>query len=423
MRSISRALIGIAVTVTILSGGTAQAYKIQIAEHTNLNVDYLLQVQTQFAEDKAPNGTDWSKDFFIRRSRILLFGDLWKNISFFMETEQANFGKGGDWSVSFFVQDAYMSFKVVDEFQVDVGMILLPFSRPNMQGAIGLNAMDYHSNLIKFPDGTHKVWRDAGVQIRGLVANKKLQYRVGVFNGSQGLVLQKDAAGKTVEYQKSEDKKAPILAGNPKDWPRFTGHVRYNILGVEPDFFPKGIYFAAEPILSVGMGVDFQKDIAMKTPADLDANGKDIAVAGMLANAVGVSADVFLDIPIKGDHEIVFQGAFYWYDQGNELKYVTERQPDGTDAVVRYVVPNRNSGFGVLSEVGYRWTFLEPVLSVDWFNSRQDAQDYLGVRGGLNFWIRKHAANVKAEFAAEKRGDLSKATWAKTVTAQAQLFF
>jgi hypothetical protein len=132
---------------------------------------------------------------------------------------------------------------------------------------------------------------------------------------------------------------------------------------------------------------------------------------------VGVSADLFLDVPFGAEkqHELVFMTAFFWYDHGNELKWAK----DGTSSLVAA----KASGIGVLTELGYRWTFLEPVLAVDWFNGKQAAQDLLSVRGGLNFWIRKHGASIKTEFGGTKTGDLSTAKWIKTFTTQAQLFF
>lgn len=409
LASVLRAVVFVSVLLVSLP---AAAWKFELGEHTNLNIDYLLQVQAQFQEDGAPNKTDWSKDFFVRRSRILLFGDLWKGISFFMETEQANFGKGGNWDVSFSVQDAFASFKAHDAFIVDVGMILLPFSRPNMQGAVGLNAVDYHTGVIRFVDGSHKVWRDAGLQIRGYANEKKFQYRLGVFNGAQNMGLMKDKDGAVM---KNSDGKA-ALASNPEDWPRFTGHARYNILGTEADFFPKGIYFASAPILSVGAGFDFQTAAAMDQPSVLDKDKK-VTTAGKVRWAAAATADVFLDLPFGAnkDHEFIFQGAFFWYDQGNELKWAK----DGKSSVVA----SKNSGMGALVELGYRYTFFEPVLSIDYFNGRQAAQDLLAVRGGLNFWIRKHGASIKTEFGGEKKGDLNSASWIKTFTTQAQLFF
>lgn len=388
----------------------AFAYKIQIAEHTALNIDYLLQVQAQFAEKGAPDGTAWSKDFFVRRSRILLFGDLWKNISFFFETDQANWGKGGKWDAAFFVQDAYVSFKIVEAFQVDVGMILLPFSRANLQGAIALNAMDYHLNMIKFVAGSHHVWRDMGIQLRGSAANKKFHYRLGVFNGAQGQSLQKDAAGAVVKDLNGKD----VLRSNPEDWPRFAGHVRCSILGDDTAFFLKGLHFATAPIVSIGAGFDYQHGAVMDRPANLD-NKKTVVQKGTLTDALSFSADVYADVPIGDKHEIVFQGAFFWYDHGNDLVY--------DKAGNRSVVAAKASGLGVMTEIGYRYDFVQPVFCADWFRGNRANNDILDLRGGLNFWIRNHNASVKMEFSATKMGDLDKAPWSKAFTTQAQLFF
>jgi hypothetical protein len=412
MNRVSLWLRTVVVAACLLVSLPAFAWKFELGENTNLNIDYLLQVQAQFAEKAAPNKTDWSKDFFVRRSRILLFGDLWKGISFFMETEQANWGKGGDWTGQFFVQDAFLTLKAHDAFMVDIGMILLPFSRANTQGAVGLNGLDYHTGVIKFHDGSQKVWRDIGIQLRGYAHEKKFQYRLGVFNGAQNIVLQKDA--KAVAVVDAAGKNA--LASNPEDWPRFTGMVRYAILGKEPDFFSKGIYFGTEALLSLGVGFDFQMDAAMDRPAVLDG-AKKVTSAGTLTHTAAVSADVFLDVPFGADkqHEVVFQGGFFWYDQGKDLKWAK----DGTSSVVAA----KNSGLGVMGELGYRWTFFEPLLAVDWFQGKAKDNDFLSVKGGLNFWIRKHGASIKTEFGATKTGKLSSADWMKTFTTQAQLFF
>lgn len=71
----------------------------------------------------------------------------------------------------------------------------------------------------------------------------------------------------------------------------------------------------------------------------------------------------------------------------------------------------------------YRWTFIEPVLALNYFNGDQAAQDPLSVRGGLDFWIRKHGASIKTEFGGTKTPDLSSARWIKTFTTQTQMFF
>ena len=388
--------------VVVCVSAPAWAYKWQISDDSYIGVGALIQAQAQFTEDAAPSGDTWSKDFFLRRARIMVFGQLNKYVSFFMETDTPNFGKNGNWDTNqFFIQDAYGTFKVVDEFMVDAGMILLPFTRHNLIGATSLNALDYHGDLIKFPTGSTKVWRDAGVQFRGYIFNQKLQYRVGVFSGSQGVkVKDKDPTGKEVETG----------ATNPSDYPRVTGHVRYNIFGTETDFFPKGIYFPKEPILSVGVGVDFVPDSVKTKAATFDAQNH-VATKPEFGHHLGVAGDVFLDYPIGDDHEVVFQGTFFFYRDGKKDDKL------------------KTSGIGSLVEAGYRWRFIEPVISFDYFKSDADNSDLLGIRGGLNFWLLKHNASVKAEFGArkeEKPSDANKpsdAKFVKQATLQAQVLF
>jgi hypothetical protein len=290
-------------------------------------------------------------------------------------------------------------------------MLLLPFSRFSMQGAIGLNALDYHLPVIKLVDGSQKTWRDMGVQFRGYAFDQTLQYRVGVFAGTRGVGLQKDAKGELV---KDKDGKLALMS-NPKDYPRLAGHVRWNILGKESDAFAKGIYFASDPILSIGAGFDMMFDSVMNTPTELDA-AKAVTKAGTQTYSIGATGDVYLDYPFgaEKEHEVIAQAGFFFYRQGNEVIY--DKQG------VSSLVASRNSGIGVAGEAGYRWKFVEPVFSVDWWKSDQANQDVLAMRGGVNFWIQKHQANIKTEFGAQRTGD-SSAPFKMSVTSQAQLFF
>jgi hypothetical protein len=381
----------------------ALAYKIDVSDETKLNLDFLLQAQMVVAQNAAPTKVDWGKDFFVRRVRLIFFGDVIKNVSFFIETDMVNWGKGGDWSLSnaFFIQDAFMTFKVVDEFMVDAGMIITPFSRHGYQGAVALNGIDYHSLVVKYPEGSNKIFRDAGIQLRGYIFEKKLQYRLGVFNGAKNQVLEFEADGKTP--LKDGTGKDVALRSNPKDYPRFSGHLRYNILGTETDFFSKGIYFPTEPILSIGVSGDFQPDLALyrgttftkKTildPADptgiktLEVKDK-VDVPGEIGLYGAVSGDIFFDIPFLTDHEVVFNAAFYKYWYGDLSK---------------------NTGLGFFTELGYRWTWLEPVFGVDYFRGSLDNNETLIAHLGFNAWIKQHAANVKLDVQLRKDGKADK---------------
>ncbi len=371
-------------------------------DEMKLQLGYLLQFQGAFTEKEAPKGDTWGKDFFIRRSRIIMAGNVTKDISFFMETDTPNLGKNGDWNASFFVQDAFMSFKIVPEFIIDTGMILVPFTHHFLQGATNLNGLDYHVGLAKYPAGSNKVWRDAGVQFRGYALGNKLHYRVGIFNGVEGVAGQLDPVDKTT----------PIPALNESDMPRFTGTVRYNVFakedgkGAETGFFLTGMNYLGDKdddvaILSFGVAGDYQPKAILKTTPVKDATGTQTGNTYEVEDYMAFGGDVFCDLPLAKGQELIAQVNATYINVGDKAK---------------------NTGLGIMSEVGYRYLQFEPVVGFDFFKSDADKSNWQQIQAGFNFWIKAHTANVKAVFTMTK--DESKSDdYLKGVVLQTQLLF
>ena len=315
----------------------------------SFNVGVLLQPQLQITKDGAPNGSAASFDFFLRRARLMAYGTAFEHLSFFIETDQVNWGKNGVWDTSTYVQDAFISYEFFRELSVDGGMMLVPLSHHTLEGATSLNALDYHATLIKYPTGAGKVLRDGGVQLRGLLLGDRIHYRVGVFEGVRGPALPTGAPAGT----------QPLNAAGE---PRFAAHVRANILGVEEKFFFNGIYFTDKPLLSVGLGYDYQRHATrIKTG---------------VSNHAALSADVFLEYPLTPDDEIIAKVNGFRYAEGT-----------GSAA----------TGLGMFAEAGFRHAWVEPVVGLDVFHAEASADDYVAFHGGMNFWIKKHTTNVKAD--------------------------
>jgi hypothetical protein len=359
----------------------AHAVKIPLGEGpATLNVGVLLQPWVQLSKDGAPAG-GMGTDFFLRRARLIVSGNVTERISFFVETDQPNLGRDGNWNPAFFIQDAFASVKVTPDIPVfiDAGMMLAPFAHHSLQGAVSLNTLEYHASLVRFPQNEGRIWRDAGVQVRGLVG--PLHFRLGIFNGIEGTAANPSTTPPTAEV-------------NPDDIPRVAAHVRYNLLGAEDGFFFNGIYFADQPKLSVGLGADYQP--------------RSVLAAGRERDDLNVGADLFLDYPLANDHEFVFQTNAFRYWQGRE---------------------NTNSGFGIFGELSYRIGILEPVFSAEYFNADVADTDFLSLRPGLNVWVMKHTFNVKAEVAVLRQQVPASATAEATTTtnvvgtAQLQLFY
>jgi hypothetical protein len=265
---------------------------------------------------------------------------------------------------------------------LDMGLILIPLTHQSLQGAVSLNTLDYHSFLIKYPKDSTKVWRDTGVQVRGLLLNDRLQYRAGIFGGIRGQVGRLDAANN------------PLPDLNPEGYPRFAGHVRFNLFDPEPDFFYSGTYLGKKRIVSIGLGADYQPLAS--------------AAGAFVNDYLALGGDVFVDYPIGENQEVVFQlnAIRYWHGSASP-----------------------SSGFGLFAEASYRWKSLGPVLGIDWFASDTGTGDLQALHLGFNYWLNGHVANVKLDLAlekdvaAQKAASLEAAKWITVATLQTQLFF
>ncbi len=171
-------------------------------------------------------------DFYIRRLRLIMDGQIMEGVKFFAETDYPNAGKAGT-TAKFDVQDAYVDFQIFgSDHWVKGGLILLPFSFENKSSAASLLGIDYNSECIKFVNDF--VWRDNGVSFQGSFL-KRVAYRMGIFDGYDN----------TAKY--------------PDANLRFTGRVDVAVLGE----VPTGWFYAQDPIsdktyLYVGAGFDHQ---------------------------------------------------------------------------------------------------------------------------------------------------------------------
>ncbi|MDX2051838.1 MAG: porin [Polyangiaceae bacterium] len=326
----------------------------------------------------APSGPDGkseraSVDTYLRRVRLVVSGNISKELSFFLDTDQPNWGKAGSFqgagsgfSSPFYVQDAFLSYELGPEAKVDAGMMLLPFSHQTLEGAASLNTLDYHDDMVRFPTGKH--FRDVGVQLRGLIEGRLL-YRVGIFEGVRnGAALEAPVEPVGASY--------PNV--NTKGQPRITGQLRANLLGSEPDFFFKGIYFASAPIVSIGVGGDYQSQAVLKLNK---APGR----------YYGINVDAFVEYPFSKDHELLAKVAFARFSEGwSRIEESTALETGGITA------------FG---ELGFRYHAVEPLVYVEYLRAKSDRTAPITTRPhaslathvGVNYFVDQHRFNLKLD--------------------------
>lgn len=221
----------------LLPAGQAPAQAVvKVNDDVNFKFGFLLQGQGDWAQN--PANDSYAQNLFLRRARFLVGGQVARNVTFFFETDSPNLGKvvnGAKVTSGLIVQDAFVSWKLSDEFNVDAGLILTGIAHNSLQSAASLIAIDYgpHSFLFSAPE-QNVVGRDTGFQLRGYPAKKKLEYRVGVWQGSR------DAQSRQAL--------------------RTTARLQYNFLDADTGFFYTGTSLGKKKIFAVGGGCDAQKD-------------------------------------------------------------------------------------------------------------------------------------------------------------------
>lgn len=397
------------------TGSAKAAYTIG-DEEKFLKIGGLLQFQLGTTQDAAPNGTSWETEMSLRRIRLIAFGQLDKTFNFFVDTDNPRYGYRGNFAGDTYIQDAYAEVNFDPAIQLDLGMMLVPFSHQGIQGAGTLLAIDYHPTLV-YPAGAQRVWRDFGIMARGLVLENHLEYRAGVFNGARGSALVPVVDPVTNAVTNGE------ALRNPKDLPRFTARVVGNVWDAEGGpgaggFFAKGIYLDDKPegllspkrVLSVGVSADVQPDMVVVL------NAARTVVASRSAYWA-LAGDVFADIPVNPEASMSATGQVnaYYYNYGDRSQNV--------------IVSPGVTGVAMSVEAGFRYERIEPLVLFDWFDPTKNAAGdqtgrLVGIYGGVNYWVSAHAFNVKAQFGAAQAGTATgKGEFKLAGLAQAQLSF
>jgi hypothetical protein len=318
----------------ILTGGPAHGQaQIKVGENVNIRFGVLGQVWADWLEDPAQDETQ--QNLFIRRVRLLVGGQVAKNVSFFIETDAANLGRtiGGEKNISpeVIVQDAYGEVRFHDALMIDFGLMFVPFARNNVQSAASLLPIDYGAYTFSISAPTEStVGRDTGVQAKGYFLGNRLEYRLGAFQGARD-------------------------ARSHNDF-RYTGRVQVQLLDPEPQgFFYAGTYLGARRVAAVGAAFDTQEDYK------------------------AFDVDGFLDYPI-GPGAVTAQVAYQNIDGDTMFPTLPEQDV-------------------VLVELGYLLRALKvtPVFqftrrAIDGTNVGDETRWSVGA----NYWWTGHNANIKA---------------------------
>jgi len=377
MKVTSKALLA----ASLLLAPAAFATKIPIPiEGATLNVSVQVQTQALINENGAPNGSDPSYDIYVRRTRLLVNGDISQNFSYLFQVDNANFGKYGNFSGRAIVQDAWIGWAPTgitgaNVLYIDAGLLLIPISHHLLESTTNFITADVHTDEFRFPSSPFQGLRETGVQVRGWWFDKKVGFRGGVYEGYAPIATPAVPANTC-----STNGQGCIT---PSRNPQFAGFVNLDIIGSEEGGWLYGAYkWGKAPIVSVGGSAVYQSK-ALKN------------AFGNLSDQKLFSADVYVNFPQSEDAELVLEATGYLNKNGSG---------------------SANTGIGFFADVGYRFTFVAPYVSYSYFNSDDCSDltlspaqtttcnntihgaDSRNFKAGLNFFFNKNLNHLNLEF-------------------------
>lgn len=162
-----------AVEVPIISASSKDGFSIKSPDDNfKLKIRGLLQADARiFLDDKKDTGN--TDNFLVRRVRPIFEGTVARDFDFYL---MPDFGSGTNQLV-----DAWIEFKYFPKTKLKGGKFKAPFGLERLQSDAAANFIEVGlpSNLA--PN------RDVGFQLSGDVLNDKLNYAVGVFDGTVDL--------------------------------------------------------------------------------------------------------------------------------------------------------------------------------------------------------------------------------------------
>ncbi len=367
------ALVALAVLVALLPGLASAQAIVKVNDNVNFRLGILLQGWADWSgqSDAAGNTAGFQQNLFLRRARFFLGGQVAKDVTFFFMTDNPNLGKstqtvaggagGKAPGTGFIVQDAFLSWKIANEFSLQGGLILIPLCRNCNSSAVSLITMDYGTWHFQESAATQSsVGRDTGFQALGYLASDHLEYRAGVYSG--------------------------FRAPGVKNSFRFTGRLMYNVFDVEKLQFYPGTYFGKKKILAFGASYDTQSDYQ--------------AYAG----------DVFFDYPV-GANGITAQADYIHYDGGVTFPTAALFKQDDLYA---------EAGFFITAAKVMPFIRYEQQKYSDDVNKGLNRTKY---QGGFGWYPFGSNFNIKAGFTRTDAPDNSKVASTNQYTIQFQVFY
>lgn len=340
---------------------SAQAI-IKVSDTVNLKFGILMQDWADWQQTQAAGvTTGYAQNLFIRRMRILMAGQVAKDVTFFLETDNPNLGKAPKTlGTGFYLQDAFLQWKIANEFMIDGGLILIPLCRNCNESAASQLTLDYGSfSFLESASTQSTVGRDTGFQAMGYLFGNHLEYRAGAYQGIR-------------------------QTGSHNSF-RFTGRLMYNFLDPEVGPFYPGTYLGKKKVFAIGASYDTQSDYK------------------------AFAFDGFLDLPIGGGNGFTGEIDYIRYDGGETFTALSKQNTFMGQVGFFFAAPKLMPFFRYENE-----SFTDDAKKVG--NSRN-------IQAGLTWYPYGHNFNIRAAYTSRQKPNDPATARTTEFTIQLQLFY
>lgn len=261
--------------LVLMPGFVSAGATLQVGDESTLNINYAVQVWSQFRDYRSAADSGSSFDTFLRRNRLTVSGQYNDMVGYYAQLEAGSDSRNGNDNRSVYYRDAYITLDYSDGVRFIAGRFKNTFSRENLEACLEPLSLD-RSEVISYTPfaGT----RDTGFAVWGNLADAAFQYRFMIADGREG--------------------EEPA-----SDSPRFTARVHWSPLDPEYDYGYRGTYLGTSNVFTVGLGVDYQPDVAY-------AN---YAARSEAVDYVGLTADIFWEKPMASG-TYTLSAAYFDYD-------------------------------------------------------------------------------------------------------------
>ncbi len=186
------------------------------------------------------------------------------------------------------VLDAYAQIEPMQEFNFWVGRLLPPSDRANMDGPFYINVWSYPGIASVYPE-QYLDGRDQGATVWGVVADQRLTYAVGGFQGRESSAVNNNGRGGSKNLM-------------------YTARLNYNFWDtmLDPAYYASSTYYGTKDVLALGLAGMNQK------------NGVSTAT-GVNADYKAWNVDFLMEKKVLDGGAFTVEGAYYKVDTQNTL--------------------------------------------------------------------------------------------------------